>query len=40
LDILGRLPIDPQIAARCDAGQVELLAEPYLTKAVEKIKNL
>lgn len=40
LDILGRIPIDPLLAAECDAGRVEMLENVYLQDAAEKIIKL
>ena len=41
LDILGRLPIDPKIAAACDKGEVESLdAEKWLSSALKRLKEL
>ena len=40
LDILGRLPIDPELAALCDAGKIEHFEGELLTDAVEKVKNI
>lgn len=41
LDILGRLPIDPKIAAVCDKGEVESLdAEKWLSSAFNRLKEL
>lgn len=40
LDILGNIPLNPDIALKCDNGLVEEIEENYLEKAVEKIKSL
>lgn len=33
--ILARLPLDPHVAAMCDAGQVESLVRPEVEALVE-----
>lgn len=40
LDILGRIPLDPKLAAACDRGMIELFDGNWLDKAVEKINAL
>ena len=40
LDIIGRLPIDPQFASLCDKGKLEEIHIPYLNDACEKLSNL
>ncbi|ORT99596.1 nucleotide-binding protein [Anaerovibrio sp. JC8] len=37
LDILGRIPIQPSLAAKCDAGQIETVEAEFLQDAVEKL---
>ena len=37
LDILGRIPIEPGLAAQCDAGQIESVRENWLGGAAEKL---
>ncbi len=37
LPVLAQLPIDPAIAARCDAGEVEKIDLPQMEKAVEAV---
>lgn len=37
LDILGRIPIEPGLAAQCDAGQIENVRENWLGEAANKI---
>ena len=37
IEVLGKLPIDTNIAALCDKGDIESYGETYLSKAVEKI---
>ena len=40
LPILGRLPIDPRLAAACDAGSIESeLPRDFLTEAVDACQN-
>lgn len=38
LPILAQLPIDPSIAAACDAGKIEELDAPWMTQAAEFLK--
>lgn len=38
LDILGRIPMNADIAAACDSGSLELLKQDYLEKALEKLE--
>ena len=40
IDVLGQLPIDPMVAASCDAGEVETEATTQLGRAVEKLEGL
>lgn len=40
IDILGRIPIDPMLAAECDAGQIETLENIYLDDAADKLLQL
>lgn len=40
LDILGRLPIDPKLAAACDKGAIELYSGDWLDSASDKIENM
>ena len=37
LDVLARIPIDPEIAALCDAGELEKMNKDYLNGAIAKI---
>ena len=37
LDVLARIPIDPEIAALCDAGELEKMDKDYLNSAVATI---
>lgn len=39
-EFLAKLPIDPSIAALCDAGDIEKCAAPWLDHAVEVIEAL
>ena len=39
LPILGRLPIDPALAALCDGGAIETVSETYLPDAVGMIEE-
>ena len=40
LDILGRIPIQPGLAAKCDAGQIETVEADYLKTAVDNLLAL
>ena len=40
LDVLGRIPIDPKLAAACDKGLIETFEGDWLAKAVEKVEQL
>ena len=40
LNILGRLPIDPDVARKCDAGLVENIEAPWLKQAADAVQNL
>ena len=40
IDVLGRLPIDPKLAAACDKGMIELFEGDWLDKAAEKLENI
>ncbi|SHK31344.1 Chromosome partitioning ATPase, Mrp family, contains Fe-S cluster [Selenomonas ruminantium] len=40
LDVLGRIPIQPQLAAECDAGQIETTDADYLSEAADKLLSL
>ncbi len=40
LEVLAKLPIDPEIARLCDNGQVELVQENWLENAAVVLENL
>ncbi|MBQ9060922.1 MAG: Mrp/NBP35 family ATP-binding protein [Firmicutes bacterium] len=40
LEVLGRIPIDPKLAAACDKGMIESFEGDWLSKAVEKVEAL
>ena len=40
LEVLGRIPIDPKLAAACDRGLIEAFEGDWLEKAVEKVESL
>ncbi|WP_138269747.1 Mrp/NBP35 family ATP-binding protein [Anaerofustis stercorihominis] len=40
LEVLANIPIDPEIAKKCDEGKIEQLDKQYVDKAIEKLKNL
>ncbi len=40
IDVLGRLPIDPNLAAACDSGEIEDFKGSWLDNAVKKLESL
>ena len=40
LDILGRMPINPKLAAACDKGAIELYAGDWLDGAADRIEKM
>lgn len=40
LRVLGRVPIDPESAEKCDAGQAEDLPYPWLAEAAETVRGV
>ena len=40
LEVLGKLPINPKLAAACDKGMIELYEGDWLDEAVKKLENL
>ncbi len=40
LDILGRMPINPKLAAACDKGAIELYTGNWLDEAADKIEKM
>lgn len=40
LEVLGRIPIDPRIAAACDRGLVETIEGDWLSAAADKVQEL
>ncbi|NLD19598.1 MAG: Mrp/NBP35 family ATP-binding protein [Clostridiales bacterium] len=40
IDVLGRLPIDPKLAAACDKGMIELFEGDWLEGAVKKLEDM
>lgn len=40
LEVLGRLPIDPKLAAACDKGMIELFEGDWLDGAADKLEKL
>lgn len=40
LKVLGRLPIDPKIAQKCDAGLAEDIQTPWLNEVADAVQNL
>ena len=39
LQVLGRMPIDPEIAKACDAGRIEFLEDNPLAEAANRLEN-
>jgi len=39
LDVLGKIPLDPKLAALCDKGMLELMENDYLDTAAQIIEN-
>ncbi len=39
LDVIGRVPLDPSLAALCDKGMIELMENDYLNDAVTAVIN-
>ena len=40
IDVLGRIPVDPELAALCDAGDIEKFNRAWLNAALDKIEKL
>ena len=40
VNVLGRLPIDPKLAAACDKGMIELFEGDWLDGAADKVEKL
>lgn len=40
LEVLGKLPIDPQLAKNCDGGVIELFEGSWLDSAADKLETL
>ncbi len=40
LEVLGRLPIDPKLAAACDKGMIELFEGNWLDDLAKKLENM
>lgn len=40
IDVLGKLPIDPKLAAGCDRGLIEFFEGDWLEDAVKKVESL
>ena len=40
IDVLGKLPIDPKLAAACDHGLIEFFEGDWLEDAVKKVETL
>lgn len=40
LDVLGRMPIDPKLAAACDKGMIESVEGSWLEDAVKKLETI
>lgn len=39
IEVLGRLPIDPKVAAACDKGMIELFDGNYLDSAADRLEK-
>lgn len=39
IEVLGRLPIDPKVAAACDKGMIELFDGNYLDSAADRLES-
>ena len=40
LELLGRIPSEPKLAAACDAGTIELFEGDWLNKLTDKLTSL
>lgn len=40
VDVLGKLPIDPKLAAACDKGMIELFEGDWFSAAAKKLETL
>lgn len=40
LKVLGRIPLDPEVAQKCDAGQAEDVAAPWIDAAADAVASL
>ena len=40
IPVLAKLPVDPSLAAACDAGKIEFLEKDYMKEAMETIMKL
>ncbi|MCI1965815.1 MAG: Mrp/NBP35 family ATP-binding protein [Oscillospiraceae bacterium] len=40
LKVLGKCPLDPQVAAKCDAGDAESIEAPWLSGAADAVEHL
>lgn len=40
LKVLGRCPLDPQVAAKCDSGDAENIEAPWLSGAADAVEHL
>ena len=40
IDVLGKLPIDPKLAAACDRGMIETFEGDWLEKAADKVEEM
>jgi hypothetical protein len=39
VSLLGRLPLDPELACRCDAGEIESYDAPLFEPIIESLVN-
>ncbi|MCD8392540.1 MAG: Mrp/NBP35 family ATP-binding protein [Cloacibacillus porcorum] len=40
IDFLGEIPLSPELAALCDAGNIEYFSDPFLDRATERLESL
>lgn len=40
LEVLGKIPLNPDIARYCDEGMLEMMKQNYLEKTIEKLESI
>lgn len=40
IDFLGEIPLSPELARLCDAGNIEYFSDPFTDKAAAKLESL